>query len=473
MNMLKKVDVAIVGAGTAGLAALRDVRKKTDDFVIINRPPYGTTCARVGCMPSKTLIAAANAFHARTLLDTFGIRGADHLKADIPAVLARVRKLRDEFVAGVLKATDNLGERSISGYARLDGRDRLIVDDHVIEARQIILAPGSSPVIPTPWKSFNDRILTTDTIFEEQDLPTRIGVIGLGAIGAEMAQALARLGIDVHAFDGADRMAGISDDKIAETLRQSLSREFTVQLGVEVDLAQAHDGVEIRWSDEKVVVDKVLVAVGRRPNVHDLGLETLGVALDDKGMPDVDPRTMRIGNTSVLLVGDANGIRPLLHEGADDGHIAGLNATSDTPVQIKRRTPMSITFCTPQVASVGKSASELDLDDCLVGNVDFTSQGRARVMQKNDGLLRIYASREDGRLLGAEMAAPAAEHFAHLLVLAIDQNLTVHDLLRMPIYHPTLEEGLRTALREIARELPRCGVSDLAGCPALEVQALE
>ncbi|WP_324754306.1 dihydrolipoyl dehydrogenase [Roseovarius sp. Pro17] len=471
--MINKVDVAIVGAGTAGLAALRDVRRKTDNFVIINKPPYGTTCARVGCMPSKTLIAAANAFHARALLDTFGIRGAEHLKADIPAVLARVRKLRDDFVAGVMKSTDDLGDRNIAGHARLDGANRVVVDGHVIEARQIILAPGSSPVVPQPWKKFGGRILTTDTLFEQQDLPSRIGVIGLGAIGVEMAQALARLGLEVHGFDGANQMAGISDEKIAETLRQSLSREFAVHLGVNVDLAEAEDGIEIRWGEEKVGVDEVLVAVGRRQNVQDLGLETLGVPLDDKGMPEVDPQTMRIANTSALLAGDANGIRPLLHEGSDDGHIAGLNATSDTPVQLERRTPISITFCAPEVASVGKRASDLDLDDCLVGEVDFRSQGRARVMQQNEGLLRIYASRDDGRLLGAEMAAPGAEHFAHLLVLAIDQNLTVHDLLRLPFYHPTLEEGLRSALREIARELPPCSISDLAGCASLEIEALE
>jgi dihydrolipoamide dehydrogenase len=142
-------------------------------------------------------------------------------------------------------------------------------------------------------------------------------------------------------------------------------------------------------------------------------------------------------------------------------------------VQLERRTPMSITFCTPQVAAVGKRAGDLDLDDHLVGEVDFGSQGRARVMQQNAGLLRIYASREEGRLLGAEMAAPAGEHLAHLLVLALDQALTVHDLLRIPFYHPTLEEGLRTALREIARALPPCTISDLAGCPSLEVEALE
>ncbi len=471
--MNTKVDVAIVGAGTAGLAALRDVRRQTDNFVLINKPPYGTTCARVGCMPSKTLIAAANAFHATTLLDTFGVRGAAQLEADIPAVLERVRALRDDFVASVLKSTEGLGKRSIEGHARLDGEHRLIVDGKVIEADQIILAPGSSPVVPKPWRAFSDRLLTTDTLFEQTNLPARIGVIGLGAIGVEMAQALSRLGIEVHGFDGAEQMAGTTDAKIAKALHSALSREFAIHLGADVDLAEVEGGIEIKWGQDRVVVDKVLVAVGRRQNVQDIGLETLGVPLDDKGLPEVDPQTMRIGTTSVLLAGDANGQNALLHEGSDEGHIAGLNATSDTPIKLDRRTPMSITFCSPQVASVGKRADDPELDDCLVGEVDFSAQGRARVIQKNEGLLRIYATRGDGRLLGAEMAAPAAEHLAHLLALAIDQNLTVYDLLRIPFYHPTLEEGMRTALREIARELPKCSVSDLAGCAALETAALE
>ncbi len=471
--MNDQVDVAIVGAGTAGLAALREVQKRTDSFVIINDPPYGTTCARVGCMPSKALIEAANAFHARTRFDTFGIRGAKHLSADIPAVMAQVRALRDHFVAGVLKATDTLGARSIAGRARLDGPNRLLVGDRVIEARQIVLAPGSSPIIPKPWLAFSDLILTTDTLFEQQDLPRRIGVIGLGAIGVEIAQALARLGVEVHGFDGADQMAGISDGKVAETLHVLLKEEFTIHLGVQVDIARAGDGLEVNWEGGRVVVDKVLVAVGRRQNVQQLGLETLSVSLDSKGLPEVDSQTMRIGDTSVLLAGDANGIRPILHEGADEGHIAGLNATSTTPVRLDRRTPISVTFCAPQVAAVGQRASALDMRECLVGEVNFGSQGRARMMQENHGLLRIYAARTDGRLLGAEMAAPAAEHMAHMLALAVDQSLTVHDVLRMPFYHPTLEEGLRTALRQIARDLPPCSISDLAGCGSLGAEALE
>ncbi|MDY0219941.1 MAG: dihydrolipoyl dehydrogenase [Desulfobacterium sp.] len=473
ISNVKQVDVAIVGAGTAGLAALRDVRDRTDNFVLINAGPYGTTCARVGCMPSKALIAAANAFHARTKLDEFGICGGSGLRADIPAVLRRVRSLRDRFVSGVLKRTKDLGVRNIAGHARLDGPTRLIVGERTIQAGQIVLAPGSSPIVPKPWRALGDRILTSDTLFDEEDLPFRIGVIGLGPLGVEIAQALARLGIDVHAFDTGKQIAGISDEKVADAAQDNLAKEFAIHLDTQVELAEAGSGVEMRWEGGSVTVEKVIVAVGRRPNVDGLGLETLGVPLDENGMPEVDPMTMRIGSTPVLLAGDANGDKPLLHEAADEGHIAGFNATSKDPIHLSRRTPLSMVFCDPVVASVGQRVKELDLETTLMGEVSFALQGRALMMQENRGLLRLYAARRDGRLLGAEMAIPAAEHMAHLLALAIGQELTVHDLLRMPYYHPTLEEGLRTALRTIARELPSCAPSDLARCGSLGAEALD
>jgi hypothetical protein len=143
----RPLDVVIVGAGTAGLAALREVRKRTDRFALVNDGPYGTTCARVGCMPSKALIAAMDALHARAKLDEFGIRGGDGLRADLPAVLARVRALRDHFVAGVLETTADRGERNIAGRARLDGPNRVVVGERVLHARQVVLArlePGGA-----------------------------------------------------------------------------------------------------------------------------------------------------------------------------------------------------------------------------------------------------------------------------------------------------------------------------------------
>lgn len=469
-------DVVIIGAGSAGLAALREVRKRTENFLVINDGPWGTICARVGCMPSKLLIEAANAFHRRGTFEEFGIRGAERMSVDVPAVLRRVRRLRDGFVAGTLKATATLGERAISGRARLLGAGQLAVDGRRISARSIILATGSRPVVPAGWKALVGRLLTTDTLFEQEDLPRRIAVLGLGAIGVEMAQAMSRLGLEIAAFGHAAGVAGLSDAKVNDVAAELLGREFPMLFGVRAELADAEGGVRVRAGNTEHTFDAVLAALGRQPNIDDLGLETLGVALDQRGMPHVDPTTQQVGDLPVFLAGDANGQTPLLHEAADEGHIAGLNAcrialSADAPVCFARRTRLAIVFAEPGIAVVGKRLRELDAS--LAGEVRFENQGRARAGQRNHGILRLYADPNSGRLLGAEMCAPAAEHMAHLLALAIDRELTVPELLRLPFYHPVIEEGLRSALRDLAAQLPGRPESDLESCGAFEAIGAE
>ena len=189
-------------------------------------------------------------------------------------------------------------------------------------------------------------------------------------------------------------------------------------------------------------------------------------------MPPVDLTTMQIADLPVFFAGDAKG-SGVLHEAADEGHIAGLNAVSSELHSFKRRTPLAIVFADPNVAVVGKPFATLNKSTTLIGEVSFAHQGRARTAQHNKEVMRIYAERESGLLLGAEMCAPAAEHMAHTLALAIERSLNVRDLLRMPFYHPVLEEGMRTALRDLASQLPKCSDSALAGCPAYNVEALD
>lgn len=470
--MSQPLDVIILGAGSAGLAALREVRKRTDQWRIVNDGPWGTTCARVGCMPSKMLIEAANAYHARRALHTFGIEGADALRVDLPAVLRRVRALRDDFVAGTLAATD-AGERAISGHARLLDAQRVEVNGQVHTARRIIIATGSRPIVPEDWLAFGDRILTTDTLFEQPTLGPRVAVIGLGPLGVEIAQALARLGVEVIAFATGESVAGLSDPAINDALLARLKDEFIVNVGDKAELREVAGGIQVTNGSTTVVVDQVVAAMGRRPNLEHLGLDTLGVALDDKGRPPIDPCTLQVGDLPVFIAGDADGDRPLLHEAADEGHIAGLNALAPTPRGFARRTPLAITFSQPHAAVVGQRHADLPEGQWVGGTVDFARQGRARVAQCNHGRLNVYAEHGSGRLLGAELCTPAGEHMAHLLALAVEQRLTVHDLLRMPFYHPVLEEGLRTALRDAASRLPKASDSDLAACEAYGASALD
>ena len=493
--MSQPLDTLIIGAGTAGLAALREVRKRTDRYLIVNEGPWGTTCARVGCMPSKALIEAANAFHRRHAFEAFGLRGAEGLTADIAAVLQRVRALRDQFVAGALQATDTLGAARMAGRATVLGPNAVDIDGTPYATRSIIIATGSRPRVPDEWLAFGDRILTTDTLFEQPTLGPRVAVIGMGVIGVEIAQALARLGIEVAAFTTGNTLAGLKDPALNAELAALLKQEMLLHTGAPAELREVPGGIEVSSGPNRVVVDQVIAAMGRVPNIEHLGLETLGVPLNPRGMPAVNPQTQQIGDLPVFLAGDANTHAPLLHEAADEGHIAGINAmacaltpaaapaaapaaipTPPTPTRFQRRTPLAIVFCDPQVAMVGKRLADLDSAHTVTGTVRFTNQGRARAAQRNRGALHVYADRATGRLQGAEMCAPEGEHLAHLLALAVQQKLTVHDLLGMPFYHPVLEEGLRTALRDAARQLADAAnapESDLASCPAIGVPALE
>lgn len=467
-------DVLIIGAGSAGLAALRAVRRHTQRFALVDAGPWGTTCARVGCMPSKLLLEAAHAFDRRHQLETFGVRGAGQLCADLPAVLKRVRDERDRFVAEVLKCTADLGPRAITGRARiLDAHTVEIDGQRRLTARSLVIATGSKPHVPEEWKALGERLLTTDTLFEQTDLPRRMAVLGLGPLGTEMAQALAHLGIEVMAFHAEKHIAGLADPKVNAALQQSLSQSMQLKLGQTPKPGEAGaDGITLHAGDFSTQVDAVLAATGRRPAIEGLGLENLGIKLDKHGLPEVDRHTMQLEQLSVFWAGDVNPDRALLHEAADEGEIAGSNAIAPHPRAYKRRTPLAITFTEPSVATVGLAYDDHWSDEVAIGSVDFTHQGRARMGLRNQGVLRLYARRDGGELLGAQLCAPAGEHLAHLLAWAIARGSSVAELLELPFYHPVIEEGLRSALRDVQAHVhaPRetappayCAPSDLGG----------
>ncbi len=457
--------VVIIGAGTAGLTALSQVRRRTDDFLIVNRGPYGTTCARVGCMPSKALIEAANAFHKRSLYAEMGIIPSEGAVVSGSAVMERVRRLRDRFVKGVLETTDSLGDRSVAGHAAILGPDLVEVNGVRIQADSIIVAPGSTPVVPGPWREFGDNLLTSDTLFEIGELPESMAVIGLGAIGLEMAQAMSRLGVRVEGFDAANTIAGISDPEVAAEAVSILGREFPIHLDNAVELARSGNDVSIGGS----VFSRVLVAVGRKPNIEGLGLSNLGVPLDTRGLPRVNPLTMQVGNLKVFLAGDANGRAPVLHEAADDGFIAGRNAVEDVPREFCRRARLGIVFTDPDIAVAGMRFGELDQSITAVGASSFAGQGRAITAGGNHGLARVYADAHTGRILGSEMVAPDGEHLAHLVAWAVQKGMTVSEALRMPFYHPVIEEGLRGALRNAAARM-KARPDEIALCQGLPVE---
>ncbi len=469
-----EVEAAVIGAGTAGLVAVREILKVTDRTVLIQDGPMGTTCARVGCMPSKALIQTAEDYHRRGFLAAKGISGGEGLCVDGAAVLRHVRKLRDHFTEGMVEKTLGHGEKLIVGRARFLDAHRLEVGGRVIRAERIVLATGSRPIVPARWASLGEGVLTSDTVFELDRLPRSLAVIGLGVIGIELGQALGRLGVEVVGVARSGRIAGLSDPEVLASAMEIFSREFEIWSGHAAEVESAGDGrFTVIAGPHKKTVDAVLVSIGRRPNVDGLGLETLGAPLDEQGVPVFDPATLRVGSLPIFIAGDANGRDPILHEAWDDGRVAGYNAAREEAVCFHRRAPLKITFCDPQIVTAGRRFSEVKDLEIAIGQCRFADQGRAVIRDQNAGLLRVYAERGGGRLLGAEMAAPDGEHLGHLLAWAVQQGLTVFDMLRLPFYHPVIEEGLRSAVQAAAsevREKPR--FSELAFCDESPLSSL-
>ncbi|WP_325051436.1 dihydrolipoyl dehydrogenase [Henriciella barbarensis] len=464
------VDVAIIGAGTAGLAAERKARAEGARTLLIDPYFAGTTCASVGCMPSKLLIAAGNAAHNVRKAGEFGVETGEP-RIDGPKVMARVRRLRDDFVSGVKKQIADLPDGvTVKATARFVSPTELSLDDGTqVLAKAIIIAAGSSPVIPAPFEDLGDVVITNETLFELEDLPQSIGVIGAGPLGLELAQTLARLGVQVEVFDRSAQLAGLDEGEPETSLRRALKAELGFHLEVEPEARRNDDGsVTVSWTENgearQAHFEKLMVATGRAANLEGLDLEKSGLQLDDNGAPAFDKGTLQCGQSPVFIVGDANGARPILHEASTEGTIAGANAASYPDIKsFERFTRLQVMFTEPNMAKVGADPDE----DTIVGRVDFADQGRARAMGVNQGVCEIYAKAKCGALTGATLVGPDAEHLAHLLCWEIENGSKASDLLNKPFYHPTLEEGLKTALKQICQEigLPKPDSRDDAELP--------
>lgn len=458
-----KVDVAIIGAGTAGMSAYRAALAHTRSVAVIESGPYGTTCARVGCMPSKLLIAAAEVAHTVAQSAQFGVMVRDS-SIDGRAVMQRVRAERDRFVGFVLESVESWpAESRLRGAARFIAPHLLRVgDDTEVQAERIVIASGSSPVVPQGWREeLGDRLIINDDVFEWQDLPRSVAVVGAGVIGLELALALARLGVRVRLLGRHGRVGPLTDPAVADQARAIVADELQFSPESErVHVKREGDAVTVSFTEHGAPrcesFDYLLVAAGRQPNLAGLALEHAGVALGKHGAPAVDRCTGQIGDSHIFMAGDVTHDLPVLHEAADDGRIAGDNAGRFPDVRARpRRAPLAIVFSDPQIAMVGESHRDLKARDAAfeAGEASFEDQGRSRVMARNRGLLRVYGERHTGRFLGAEMIGPAAEHIGHLLSWSVQHELTVQQMLDSPFYHPVVEEGVRTALRQLNRQL--------------------
>jgi len=380
-------------------------------------------------------------------------------------VMARVQRERDRFVGFVLASVEAMpsGVRWTAKVSFQDANTLVTPKGQLIHARRIVIATGSQPVLPPLLQGLDEHLLTSENVFELPTLPKTLAVFGTGPLGIELGQAMSRLGVAVKMFGVGGGLAGIRDTDIRDYANTIFNDEFYLDADAKVEsVSETATGVAVSYRHKNGTqiaeeFDYVLAATGRAPNLADLGLANTGLQLDDLGVPLFDRYTLQCGDSTIFLAGDASNDNPLLHEPPDQGPIAGHNAgRHPNVVPGRRRTPLAIVFCDPQVASAGialKTLNQHFQGRFATGCASFEDQGRSRIMLRNKGMLKVYAELNSGVFLGAEMFGPGAEHIGHLLAWAAQKRMTVAEMLDMPFYHPVIEEGLRTALRDLKHQL--------------------
>ena len=315
------VDVAVIGGGTAGLGAYRAAKAHTSSVVMIEGGPYGTTCARVGCMPSKLLIAAAESVHQIEKAPQFGVHPQGNITINGREVMDRVKRERDRFVGFVLEGVDEIpAQDKIVGYAQFVDNNTLNIDGHTqVTAKRIVIATGSRPAYPNVWNELGDRLVINDDVFDWDDLPKSVAVFGPGVIGLELGQALHRLGVEIKLFGLGGQVGPLTDPEVMSYADKAFKQEFYLDANVKVEQMKriaASDGskedkVEIQFINhdgelETFIVDYVLAATGRRPNVDKLGLENTSIELDERGVPTADHYTLQTSADNIFIAGDAS-----------------------------------------------------------------------------------------------------------------------------------------------------------------------
>ena len=470
-------DVAVIGAGSAGMSAYRMAKREGKKACLIENREYGTKCASYGCMPSKLLIAAAENAHNIQKASQFGI-DVENVKVNRSAVMRRVRKERERFVNYVKDDISSFpkDEIKLGTYHFID--DNTLYNEHYekkLTARTFVIATGTNPYILPILKPLLETDLVFDTrrFFDYHLLPKSIAIVGSGVIGLEIGQALTRLGVKTVIIGVRNNISGLKDPIVLERANHIFKEELKIYndaeiTGVEVVQEEFDDWykdkeVAVSWSENgQHYYDRfecILAATGTRPNVNGLELQNTSLQLQN-GIPVIDRNSLECLRddehaSNIFIAGDITQDREILHEAILEGQHAGLNASKYLKVVDRKiRTSFSVTFTDPQVMMVGKTYADLKEGEYAIGAVDYTNQGRSRIMLKNKGLLHMYFSAYGSRmLLGAEMCGPDAEYFGAWFATFINRAMTVDDILEEPFYHPTIFESVRTACRDAKKSL--------------------
>ena len=443
------VDVAVIGAGSAGVSAYHAASRHGKRAVLIDHGRAGASCAATRRVASKLLFAAAEAAHSIEEAEGVGVHAVlRHIDGR-----ALMKRIQHECERSRTFSRDPMIDIPVAdrihGHGRFLSTHCLQVDDRIIvEAASVVIATGSRVAVPGALAGLNERLLTPDTLFELDTLPYSVAVIGAGPDGLALGQALHRLGVRAGIFESGSGFAGLSDPVVRNAAARCVGEGMDVRRNVELrDARRDHASAILRFTDDdgQEFVERfayVLIADRSIPDVHSLGLENTGLELDSCGVPVINRRTLECGDSSIFLA--AGGA---LSDGpADAGELAGWNAARYPLLQECRPGPsLDVCLTAPQIATTGTTFINLPKQGYAVGEapLDTVSPGTGR---RKRGVLRVYGELGTGLFLGAEMVGPEAGHMAQLLSWAHRNTLSIGQMLDMPFHGAAMQQELRSAL---------------------------
>lgn len=460
------VDLLVIGAGTAGMHAFSAAQRLGAKVLLVDPGPLGTTCARVGCMPSKALLHAGKRWsQAQEMLGAAGVTALPEFAQARQHLWQQALAVRDELVEGNVRQLQILaGDALLQAHARFVGPDTVLLSNgQHVKARAFVVATGSEAVVPAQLKAqLGAALITTDELFYLPEIPRSVAVMGLGAIGLEMGLALQRLGVQVAAAGRSPVLAKIADPEVARAAHQYFAQHLPMALGSShIEVQATADGVRMQAGALQHQAQYLLAALGRTPRIAGLDLAKAGVQLDEKERLQLLPGQLRCAGSMVFVAGDAAPGAALMHGAGHEGALAAqqaLQALGDAQWQDLslrlRTTPMAIVFSDPDVAEVGLRYDQLPAD-AVVATVHGKDSGRSKLMHAPHHLLRVYAQRSTGLLLGASLLCTGGEHLAHALAWAVQRGDKVDQMLELPYYHPSMEEMIDTAMRQLRRQVGR------------------
>ncbi|MED1419564.1 MULTISPECIES: dihydrolipoyl dehydrogenase [Bacillus] len=443
-----ETDTIVIGAGPGGYVAAIRAAQLGQKVTIVEKEHVGGVCLNVGCIPSKALISASHRYHDALHSDSLGIK-AENVTVDFSKVQSWKGSVVKKLTGGVSTLLKANKVEIVKGEAYfVDAHTVRVMDEKSAQTytfKNAIIATGSRP-IEIPAFKFSKRVLNSTGALALEEVPEKLVVIGGGYIGTELGNAFANFGTKVTILEGGDEILPNFEKQMSSIVKRNLKKKgaeiFTNALAKGVE--EKEDGVvvtyEVKGEEKTIEADYVLVTVGRRPNTDELGLEQVGIELTEKGLIKID-KQCRTNVPNIYAIGDIVPGPQLAHKASYEGKIAAA-AIAGQPDEIDYLAIPAVVFSDPELATVGYTEQQAKDEgiEIVAAKFPFAANGRALSLDSTDGFLKLITRKEDGLVIGAQIAGPGASDMIAELGLAIEAGVTAEDIAMTIHAHPTLGE---------------------------------